>query len=199
MIEGDLRVQLHHLIPHPRPGEMVHPRRVRGEELRGAGRHPVGESVVVLLRWRNLPAHDEEHDVEDRHLLGQGGEVGEFAENVGKDFGQRMSVHASFGVEEGGDAGIGWADEIRWRFALGGSGLTFGEEVEEDTVEGAGGGDVADRDVVGDEGRLESFVGLGRLHTCLVWVDVCGYSWKSGRAWSTAGATTALTGTSAIE
>lgn len=65
---------------------MVHPGRVRGEELAGTGSHPLGETVVVFRRGGDLPAHDQEHYVEHRDLFGEVGEVGEFGEDVGEDF-----------------------------------------------------------------------------------------------------------------
>ena len=65
---------------------MVDPDGVRGEELARARGHPFGETVVGFLRGRDLPAHDEEHDVQYRDALGQFREIGERGEDVGEDF-----------------------------------------------------------------------------------------------------------------
>lgn len=56
---------------------MVDPCWVGSEELGGPGRLPGGETVVVFLRGTDLPAHGEEHYVEDGDFFGERGEVGE--------------------------------------------------------------------------------------------------------------------------
>lgn len=66
-----------------------------------------------------------------------------------------MRVDAAFWVQQGGDGGVGGADEFLGGYAFGGAGLLFGEEVEEEAVEGAGGADVADGDGVGEGGDFE--------------------------------------------
>ena len=73
-----------------------------GEELTRPGGHPFGKPVVVFPRRTDLPAHDEEHDVQYRHLLGKFGQVREFGEDVCEDFAERMGVEAAFGIQEGG-------------------------------------------------------------------------------------------------
>jgi hypothetical protein len=45
--------------------------------LGGPRGYPLRQTVVVFLCWRDLPAHDEEHYVQDCHLLWQCGQVGE--------------------------------------------------------------------------------------------------------------------------
>lgn len=108
---------------------MVDPGRVRDEELRGARGHPFGEAVVVFLGGRDLPAHDQEHDVQDGDLLGQGGEVREGPDDVGEDFAERVREVAALGVQERGYGGVGWADEVLRGDAFGGAALALGEEV----------------------------------------------------------------------
>lgn len=131
-------------IAHARPGKIVHPCGMRVEELGCTRRHPFGEPVVVLLRGVDLPAHEDEHDVEHGDLLGEGGDIREGAQDVGEDFGDRVRVDASLRVEEGRNAGVGWADEALFRDALGCFALAVVEEIEEDGVEGACWGHVAD-------------------------------------------------------
>jgi len=123
---------------------VVDPGRVRVEELRRARGDPFGEAVVVFLRGGDLPAHDEEHNVQHGDLLGEGGEVGEGPDDVGEDFGERVREGAAVGVEERGDGGVGRADEVLAGDAFGGAALALGKEVEEEAVERAGGADVAD-------------------------------------------------------
>ena len=134
---------------------------MRGEELRGAWGDPFGEAVVVFLRGGDLPAHDEEHDVQHSDLLREGGEVGEGPDDVGKDFGERVREDAAFGVEERGDGGVGRADEVLAGDALGGAALALGEEVEEEAVERAGRADVADGGGVGAGGGGVVVVAFG--------------------------------------
>ncbi len=143
-VERDIGVHVHHLITHTRPGQVVDPGRVRVEELRRARGDPFGEAVVVFLRGGDLPAHDEEHNVQHGDLLGEGGEVGEGPDDVGEDFGERVREGAAVGVEERGDGGVGRADEVLAGDAFGGAALALGKEVEEEAVERAGGADVAD-------------------------------------------------------
>lgn len=142
---------------------MVHPCWVGGEELTRPGGHPFGEPVVILPRRTDLPAHDEEHDVQYRHLLGEFGQVREFGEDVGEDFAERMGVEAALGIQEGGDGRVGGTDEVGRRGAFGGAGTAFGEEVQEDDVDGAGGRNIADGDVVRDQRRVEARGGFGGL------------------------------------
>lgn len=140
---------------------MVDPGRVRGEELRRARGHPFGEAVVVFLRGGDLPAHDEEHDVQHGDLLGEGGEVGEGPDDVGEDFGERVREGAALGVEERGDGRVGGADEVLAGDAFGGAALALGEEVEEEAIEGAGGANVADGGGVGAGGGGVVVVAFG--------------------------------------
>jgi len=65
----------HEAIAHLGPGEVVDPCWVGCEELGGSRGHPFGEAVVVFLRGGDLPAHDEEHDVQDCYFLRQCREV----------------------------------------------------------------------------------------------------------------------------
>lgn len=115
VVEGYGRVEFHHAIAHARPGQMVDPGRVRDEDLARARGDPIGEAFVVFLRGGDLPAHDEEHDVEHRDLFREVGEVRELAEDVGEEFGERVGEGCAFGVEEGGDGGVGRADCFRGR------------------------------------------------------------------------------------
>ena len=145
VVKVDLRVHLHHFVAHVRPGEMIDPGRVRREQLAGARRHPVRQAVVGFLGEGDFPAHDEEHDVEDGDLLGQGAEVGEGAKDVGEDFAERVGVDAAFRIEKGGDGGVGGANEFLRRDAFGGASLLFREKIEEEAIKGAGGADIANR------------------------------------------------------
>lgn len=86
VFKGDFGVVLDHSVAHARPGDVVDPGRVRGEELAGARRDPVREAVVGFLRRGDFPAHDEEHDVQHGDLFGDGAEVRKGAQDVGEDF-----------------------------------------------------------------------------------------------------------------
>lgn len=123
---------------------------MRREDLRGTGGHPVGETVVVVAGGRDLPAGEEEHDEQDGDLFGQAVEVREGVEHVGEDFGER--VRGVVRVEEGAEGGVGGADEGRGRGAGTGVLGARGEEVEEEAVEGAGGGGVFDGGAEGVRG-----------------------------------------------
>ena len=129
---------------------MVHPGRMQSEQLTRTGGNPFWQSFIIFARGGDLPAHDEEHDVEDGDLFGEGGEIGEFGEDVREDFAEGVGVDAGGGVEEGRDGGVGGADEVGGGGAFGGAGAAVGEEVEEDYVQWAGGRGVADGDAVGD-------------------------------------------------
>lgn len=52
-------------------------------------------------------------------------------------------MHAACRIEEGGDAGVGGADEFWGCDAVGGLLLAFVEKVEEEAVEGTGWGSVS--------------------------------------------------------
>lgn len=108
---------------------MVDPGRVLGEELGGPGPRPLGQAVVVFLRGGDLPAHDEEHDIEDGDALREGREVGEGGEDVGEDFGERVGVFAVGRVKEGEHAGVARADDFVGREAVGGALAALVEEV----------------------------------------------------------------------
>ena len=54
---------------HDIPREMIDPQCMRGKQLRWTWGYPMWQSVVVFLCWLNLPAHDQEHDEHDSHLL----------------------------------------------------------------------------------------------------------------------------------
>ena len=63
VVEVDAGVYLDEFVAHARPGEVVYPGGVGAEELGRPRGDPFGEAVVVFLRGRDLPAHDEEHYV----------------------------------------------------------------------------------------------------------------------------------------
>ena len=49
VVERNARMDLHQFIAHAGPGQIVHPSRVRSEELRRPGGDPIGQSLVILL------------------------------------------------------------------------------------------------------------------------------------------------------
>ena len=71
VVEMDFGVKKDHFIAHFRPGDVIHPGRVRGQELGGARGDPVGHVVVGFGEAADRPAHGEEHDVQDRDLFGE--------------------------------------------------------------------------------------------------------------------------------
>lgn len=130
-------VVAHEAVAHLGEGDVVEPRSVGDCELRGTRRHPLWETVVVLLRGGDLPAHEEEHHVEDRDALGEGRDVGESSEYIGKDLGQRVAVDAVGWVEERRDGGVARADNVLDGEALGGTLTALAEKVEEEGVKRA--------------------------------------------------------------
>lgn len=69
-------------ISHSRPGEVLDPGGMGGEQLRGTRRHPFGHAVVVFLRWVDPPAHVGKHVVEHGDLFREAGDVWEFGDYV---------------------------------------------------------------------------------------------------------------------
>lgn len=86
VVKRDFGVYLDHLVAHARPGEIIDPGWVWGEELTRPGSDPIREAIVGFLRKGDFPAHNEEHDVEHGDLLRDGAEIWECAEDVGEDF-----------------------------------------------------------------------------------------------------------------
>lgn len=113
---------------------MVDPRRMGPFQLAGDPAHPFRQAAVVFGRGMDLPAHNEEHDVQDRHALGKGGNKGEAGEDVGKDFGEGVGEAGDGRVEQGRDGGVARTDDLRGREAFGGALAAFREEVEEEGV-----------------------------------------------------------------
>lgn len=62
-------VVLTELVTHGREGQVVDPCRVRCRKLFVRGVHPLWQTLEVLLRRRNLPSHEEEHDIENSNAL----------------------------------------------------------------------------------------------------------------------------------
>lgn len=83
---------------HDIPREMIDPQRMRGKQLRRAWGYPMRQSVVVFLCWLNLPAHDQEHDEHDSHLLRAPANVWKCAQDVREELGQRMRLNSAVGV-----------------------------------------------------------------------------------------------------
>jgi hypothetical protein len=72
---------------------MVDPQCVGSEQLRRSWCDPVRQAVVILLCRFNLPAHDQEHDEYYGDLFWSAADVGECAQDVGEELGQRMGVY----------------------------------------------------------------------------------------------------------
>ena len=157
---------------------------MRGHVLRRERDDPVGEALVVFRRGADLPAHGQEHDVEHRDLLGEVLDVREGFDDVRVDFRERVREVGALGRLEGGEGGVGWADEVVGAEAVGGELAPFAEEVEEDDVEGACGGAMSERVVVSaDRGgkvgwRLTVFGGLGAVNGGCCWVWIAWGHWR---------------------
>lgn len=61
------------------PRKMINPGRMSNVQLTSHRARPFRQSLVVLLCRGNMPAHYEEHDVQDCDLLGYVAYAGEFA------------------------------------------------------------------------------------------------------------------------
>ena len=92
------------------------------------------QAVIVLLRRLNLPAHNQEHDEDDGHLLGLGADVGEGAKDVGKELGQRVRLDDTIGIGQRGEVGVVRPDQRLHGHALGRAILAVLQEVEQDDI-----------------------------------------------------------------
>lgn len=150
---------------------MIDPQGMGSEELGGPRGHPVGQAVVVLLCGLNLPAHDEEHDEDNGHLLGAAADVGKGAQDVCEELGQRVRLDGAVGIGQRGEVGIVWPNERLDGHALGRTVLAVLQKVEQDDVERAGGGQIARQRQVGDQagGILGMLAGADVAGAGVVW------------------------------
>lgn len=148
------------------PRKMVDPQGVGSEQLRRPRGGPVRQAVIILLRGLNLPAHDQEHDEDDGHLLGLGTDVGEGAKDVGKELGQRVRLNDTIGIGQRGEVGVVRPYQRLHGHALGRAVLAVLQEVEQDDVQRAGGGEVPRQSEVGDHVR--------GIHGVLATADIAG-------------------------
>lgn len=156
---------------------------MRRQVLRCERGHPVGQALVVFGRGADLPAHGQEHDVQHGDLLGQVLDVREGFDDVRVDFREGVREVRALGDLEGGEGGVGGADEVVWGEAVGGELAPFVEEVEEDAVEGASRGAVSERGVISsDRGefgcRLDGLDGLGGDDGGCCWVWIARGHWR---------------------
>lgn len=132
---------------------MIVPNGMCDEQLRGSWGDPVRQPVVVLGRWFNLPAHDQEHDVDYGNLLGESTYVRKGTQDVGEQLGQGVSINVAVGVDNGGEVRILRAhqslDVVPGRSTL----LALGQKVEQDGVKRACGGQVARQCEMGHQDR----------------------------------------------
>lgn len=90
----------------------------------------MGEAIVVLLCRFDLPAHDKVHDEYYGDLFWHPADVGEGAQDVGEESGQRVGFYDAVGEDEGGEVGVVWADERLYGYALCCAVLAVLEELE---------------------------------------------------------------------
>lgn len=131
---------------HQGERQVVDPGRVGVVQLGGARADELGQTVVVVGRRVDLPAHDEEHHVQGGDALGELRDGGEGVEDLDEDLGQGVGFFQR--VEQGGDARVAGADDFLRGKAFGGALAALLEEVEEEVVEGTGWGAVFNGDGV---------------------------------------------------
>src|SRR2546423_1408837 len=125
------------LIAHLGPRQVLDPGWVWGKELGGAGGHPLGNALVVVLCGVDLPAEYEEHYVENGNFLRELRDVWEVGDDVGDYLGQRVGMGVGgirapfFRVEERGDRRVGLANELPAGDAVGSFSPARLYEVEE--------------------------------------------------------------------
>lgn len=90
---------------------MVNPGGMSDFQLTADRTRPLWQSLVILLGGCNVPAHDEEHDVENSDLLWYFADAWKSTQDIGKDFGEGMRIGGTGWVEERGDGRVGRADE----------------------------------------------------------------------------------------
>jgi len=129
------------------------PRGMRHKQLTRPRCHPVRQAIVVFLRRFNLPAHDQKHDVHNGHLLRQAADIRKGPQDVCEQLRQWMRDDVALGVLDGREVWVQRSDERLDGVPCGGALLAVSEEVEQDSVEGAGAGDVAGQREVWDEER----------------------------------------------
>ena len=117
---------------------------MRLEQLRRARREPLGQPFVILLRGINLPAHQEEHVVEDSHLDGEGVDVGKGAQNVREHLGQRMRLRALLRVQKRRNTGVRRANQLLPRNPLRGLTLPIVQKIQQDAIQRTGGARIPD-------------------------------------------------------
>ena len=69
VVEMNAWIYLHQFISHARPRQIVYPSRVCTEKLSRPRGDPLWQPVVVFLRGRDLPSHDDEHYISARISL----------------------------------------------------------------------------------------------------------------------------------
>ena len=131
VVERESLVLSAQLVPQPRPGQMVDPRRMHLVEFRALRPHPVRQTVVVLLVGANVPAHDQEHDVQHRDLFRGRGQAREGGEDVGEEAGEGVGVDAAVGTEEAVEGRVCGTEEVGVRHAFCFALAPLCEEVEE--------------------------------------------------------------------
>ena len=99
---------------------------------------PLRHSLVVFAVGADVPPDDEEHDIQDGDLDRRFGQIGECAEDVGEEAGERVRVDAALWAEGAAEGRIGGADEVGFGVACCGVLAPFAEEFEEEAVEWAG-------------------------------------------------------------
>lgn len=132
-------------ITHSRPRDVVHPGWMRMKKLCRSRCEPLWETIVVLLRWEDLPAHQKEHGIQHCNLLRQGRDVGECAQDVCEHFRHWMRVDTLLWIQQGRNTGIWRPHELLSWNALCCLPLPVVEEVQQDTVQGACRRRVSDR------------------------------------------------------
>lgn len=140
-------------VAHARERQVVDPRRVRRAQLRGRRRRERREHVVVVARRADLPAHHQEHVVQDGDALGQAADARERGEDVGEDFRQRVRVGAVGRVQQRPHRRVPGPDHLPRRHPLRGPLPPLVQEVQEQAVERARRGAVPDRRRRADPGR----------------------------------------------
>lgn len=113
---------------------MIDPGGVGVENLAGTGCDPARETIVVCLTRMDLPAHEEEHYVEDCYSFRESREVGKCGENVGENFGNGVRRYSAGRIQQAGYGGVCWANEFWGGKTFKSGGLPLVKKIEEKTI-----------------------------------------------------------------
>lgn len=113
---------------------MIKPAWVTHKQLRRARCDPVRKTIVVFLCGLNLPAHDEEHDEDNGHLLRLSTYVRERTQDISEELRERMRLHITLRVDQRCEVGIQRSDKRDKRHTFSCATLAILQEIKEDHI-----------------------------------------------------------------